>query len=174
MLIAGLAGAGAYQANPKFTQRIDQSMAALDLSYEGLNTASSMRMHLWRNALKVMENHPINGAGVRSYRYAYAQYAEAGDPYVNPDGTGMAYAHQLLLEVGSETGMIGVIGLVAFFAVFVRARPRFNVQDSLGWVAWLGAFALLFPVNSHTAIYSAFWSLLIGWVLAVGMSRQVG
>ena len=173
ILVAGLAGVGAYQTNPKFTQRIDQSMAVLDFSYEGLDKASSLRMHLWGNAWKVLENHPLNGAGVRSYRYAYAQYAEADDPYVNPDGTGMAYAHQLMLEVGSETGMIGLVGLLAFFVIFIRARWKLEPEDSLSWVAWLGAFVWLFPVNAHTAIYSAYWSLLLGWVLAVGMSRQM-
>jgi hypothetical protein len=173
ILVAGLAGVGAYQTNPKFSQRIDQSMAVLDFSYEGLDKASSLRMHLWRNALTVMENHPVNGAGVRSYRYAYAQYAEVDDPYVNPDGTGMAYAHQLMLEVGSETGTIGLVGILAFFVIFIRARWKLEPEDSLSWVAWLGAFVWLFPVNAHTAIYSAYWSLLLGWVLAVGMSRQM-
>lgn len=171
MLVAGLAGVGAYQINPKFSHRVDQSMAVLDFSYEGLNTASSLRMHLWRNALTVMENHPLNGAGVRSYRYAYAQYAEADDPYVNPDGTGMAYAHQLLLEVGSEAGMIGLVGLLAFFVIFIRARWKLKPEDSLSWVAWLGAFVWLFPVNAHTAIYSAYWSLLIWWLIAISSVR---
>lgn len=173
MLVAGLAGVGAYQTNPKFSQRIDQSMAVLDFSYEGLDRASSLRMHLWRNALTVMENHPFNGAGVRSYRYAYAQNAEVDDPYVNPDGTGMAYAHQLLLEVGSETGAIGLVGVLIFFVIFIRARWELKLEDSLSWAAWLGAFIWLFPVNAHTAIYSAYWSLLLGWVLAVGVSRQM-
>jgi O-antigen ligase len=171
ILVAGLAGVGAYQSNPKFTQRVDQSMAVLDFSYEGLNRASSLRMHLWRNALTVMENHPLNGAGVRSYRYAYARYAEPGDPNVNPDGTGMAYAHQLVLEVGSETGTIGLLGLLAFFVMFVRAGWRIKPEDPLGWVAWLGAFAWLFPLNTHTALYSAYWSLVIGWTMAVSLAK---
>ena len=169
-LIAVVAGVGAYQINAKFAQRADQSLAALDFSYEGLDTASSFRMHLWRNAWTVMENHPVNGAGVRSYRYAYAQYAEADDPYVNPDGTGMAYAHQLLLEVGSETGLIGLAGLLGFFLIFIRAGKDLP-GNPLAWVAWLGAFAWLFPVNTHTAIYSAYWSLLIGWLIAVSSAR---
>lgn len=171
ILVAGLAGFGVYQTNPKFSQRIDQSMAVLDFSYEGLDRASSLRMHLWRNALEVLENHPVNGAGVRSYRYAYAKYAEAGDPYVNPDGTGMAYAHQLVLEVGSETGTIGLVGLLSFFVVFVRAGWRIRPEDSLGWATWLGAFAWLFPLNTHTALYSAYWSLVIGWTLAVSLAK---
>jgi O-antigen ligase len=172
MLVTGLAGVGAYQVNPKFSQRIDQSMAVLDFSYEGLDRASSVRMHLWSNALTVMENHPFNGAGVRSYRYAYAQYAEVDDPYVNPDGTGMAYAHQLLLEVGSEAGVFGLAGLLAFFVLFIRAKWKLKLEDSISWLAWLGAFVWLFPLNAHTAIYSAYWSLLLWWLIAISFTRH--
>jgi O-antigen ligase len=171
--LIGVVGAvGAYHANPKFAQRVDQSMAALDFSYEGLDRAGSLRMRLWSNAITVLENHPINGAGVRSYRYAYAKYAEAGDPHVRSDGTGMIYAHQLVLEVGSEAGMFGLAGLLAFFVVFMRAGWRIRREDSLGWVAWLGAFAWLFPLNTHTALYSAYWSLVIGWLIAISFTRD--
>jgi O-antigen ligase len=169
-LAAVIAGAGAYQAYPKFAQRVDQSVAALDFSYESLDAASSFRMHLWSNAVTVLENHPINGAGVRSYRYAYAQYAEAGDPHVSPEGIGMFYAHQLLLEVGSEAGVIGLAGLLAFFVVFLRAGRGLS-DHPMAWVAWLGALAWLFPVNTHTALYSAYWSLPIGWLTAVAAAR---
>lgn len=167
VLITVLAGSGAYQANPKFAQRVDQSVGAFDGTYESLDNASSFRVHLWNNALTVLENHPINGAGVRSYRYAYAKYAEANDPYVSSDGTGMIYAHQLLLEVGSETGLIGVSGLIVFFVMLLRSG-RGLYASSLVWAAWLGAFTWLFPINTHTAIYSAYWSLTLGWLIAIG------
>ena len=165
-----LAGVGTYQVNPKFAQRVDQSMAALDFSYAGLNIASSQRMHLWNNAITVLENHPVNGAGVRSYRYAYTQYAEKNDPYISPDGTGMIYAHQLLLEVGTETGIIGLAGLLVFFVIFIRAGRGLSDRP-LAWAAWLGAFAWLFPINSHTALYSAYWSLVIWWLIAIASVR---
>lgn len=109
---------------------------------------------------------------MRSYRYAYAKYAEANDPYLSPDGTGMNYAHQLVLEVGSETGTIGLAGLLGFLVIFIRSGRGVS-NNPLAWAAWLGAFVWLFPVNTHTALYSSYWSLLIGWVVAVGVSRQM-
>lgn len=172
VLIAAVAGAGAYQTDSKFAQRVDQSIGALDFTYESLNQASSSRMHLWNNALTVLENHPINGAGVRSYRYAYAQYAEPDDPYLSPDGTGMIYAHQLVLEVGSETGAIGLAGLLGFLVIFIRSGRGVS-NNPLAWAAWLGAFAWLFPVNTHTALYSSYWSLLIGWVIAISSCSRI-
>ena len=171
VLVAVVAGVGAYQVNSKFAQRVDQSSAVLDGSYESLNNASSYRLHLWKNASTVLQNHPINGAGVRSYRYAYSQYADEGDPYVSVDGIGMFYAHQVLLEVGSETGIIGLAGLLVFFVVFIRAGRGIS-SHPLAWAAWLGAFAWLFPLNTHTALYSAYWSLLIGWLIAISSARH--
>ena len=78
----------------------------------------------------------------------------------------MNYAHQLLLEVGSETGSIGLAGLLVFFVIFIRAG-RGLTHHPLAWAAWLGAFAWLFRLNTHTALYSAYWSLLIGWMMAI-------
>lgn len=164
---------GAYQINPKFAERVDQSNAVQDLSYESLNNASSLRLHLWSNAISVFENHPINGAGVRSYRYAYVESAEVGDPYISADDTGMIYAHQLLLEVGSETGAIGLFGLIAFFVIYVRSVWHRGPDIPLAWAAWLGAFVWLFPINTHTALYSAYWSLLIWWLVAISSIKKL-
>jgi hypothetical protein len=86
-------------------------------------------------------------------------------------GAGQIYAHQLLLEVGSETGLIGLAGLLAFFVIFIHAGRNLS-PSPMAWAAWLGAFAWLFPVNTHTAIYSAYWSLLIGWLIAVSSARH--
>jgi hypothetical protein len=168
--VTAIAGMGAYQINPKFALRVDQSAAALDFSYAGLETASSERMHLWVNALTVLENYPLNGVGVRAYRYAYPQYAKPGDVFLSPDGTGAIYAHQLLLEVGSETGLIGLASLLIFFTIFIYVG-RGVCKNSLGWAAWAGACGWLFPINTHTAFYSAYWSLLIGWLVAVSVAR---
>ena len=170
VLIGGIAGTVAYQVNPKFAQRVNLSAAALDFSYAGLEKASSERMHLWTDAAMVLESHPINGAGVRAFRYAYPQFAKPGDIFISPDGTGAIYAHQLLLEVGSETGLIGLAGLLAFFVIFIRAGRGLS-RHPVAWAAWLGAFAWLFPVNTHTALYSAYWSLLTGWLIAVSSAR---
>ncbi len=161
----------AYQANPKLATRIDMSLAALDLTYEGLDKAGSRRMHLWSNAVAVLQNHPINGAGVRAYRYAYTRYAEPDDPYVGADGTGMIFAHQIVLEVGTETGMIGIVGLLLFLGLVVRAGRKLSFGSPLGFATWLGSFAWFFPLNTHTALYSADWSLLLGWMLAVAVSE---
>jgi hypothetical protein len=44
--------------------------------------------------------------------------------------------------------------------------------DPLTWAAWVGAFAWLFPLNTHTSFYSSYWALLLGWLIAVSLARD--
>lgn len=172
VIITVIATAVAYQSNAKFAQRLNRTATALEFSYDGLDAASSSRLLLWSKALQVFGHFPVNGAGARSFRYAYPLFANEGDPFISPDGTGPIYAHQVVLEVGSETGLIGLAGLLAFFVLFVRVGRELAYRP-LAWVAWVGAFAWLFPINTQTALYSAYWSLLIGWTIAIAMSRDL-
>lgn len=83
LAMAVVAGVGAYQVNPKVAQRVNLPVAALDFSYQSLNTVSSLRVQAWSNAANVLEHYPINGAGVRSFRYAYPKFAAKGDPFIS-------------------------------------------------------------------------------------------
>ena len=52
--------------------------------------------------------------GVRGFRYAYPNYAPANDHFVVSAeacgvGQGACHAHQLVLEVLTETGVIGLL-----------------------------------------------------------------
>jgi hypothetical protein len=54
--------------------------------------------------------------------------------------------------------------------IYLRAGKGLS-NSPLAWATWLGAFAWLFPINTHTALYSAYWSLLIGWLIAISSTR---
>lgn len=171
VLVAVLAGTAAYQVNPKFAAQVDKTLLAEHLTYEGLNNASSGRLQIWANAARAFLDHPLNGVGVRAYRHAYPLYAPAGDIFVGADGTGANYAHQVVFEVGSESGLFGLAGLLGFYALLFAASRRAYVDASrFAWPFMVGVIAWWFPLNAHTAIYSAYWSVLLGWLLAVGLA----
>ena len=171
VLVAVLAGSAAYQFNPKFAMQVDKTLLAEHLTYEGINNASSGRLQIWANATRAFLDHPVNGVGVRAYRHAYPLYAPEGDIFVGADGTGAIYAHQIVFEVGSESGLFGLVGLLGFYALLLAATRRAYADASrFAWPFMVGVLAWWFPFNAHTAIYSAYWSLLLGWVLAVGLA----
>ena len=153
--------------------RLDQTMLLFSGDEILIDRALSNRWTLWKVAAHMIEAHPVNGVGIRGFRFAYPDYAKPGDPMVNPDKitgkiTGAAYAHQIVLEVLSEAGIIGLLGLLIFYAALIRAWLRAEPgAKNLALPFALAALAWLFPLNTHTAFYSSQWSQLIWLLLAL-------
>lgn len=153
--------------------RLDQTLLLFSGDEASIDRALSNRWTLWKTSARMIEAHPVNGVGTRAFRFAYPDYAEPGDPMVNPDKTtgritGAAYAHQIVLEVLSEAGVIGLAGLAAFYVVLIRAWQRADARDkNRAFPFALAALAWLFPLNTHTAFYSSQWSQLVWLLLAL-------
>ncbi|MEM9529606.1 MAG: O-antigen ligase family protein [Pseudomonadota bacterium] len=179
LIVATVAGGSlfvGYQMSPTLAERLDRSLLLLEGDRESVDRALGGRLPIWRTAGRMAADHPINGVGARGFRYAYPEYADAADHWVNPDkGTGAAHAHQLLLEVLTETGVIGLVGLL--FALVLSFRFWQHLTPARKHTAYPFALALgvmLFPVNTHLAFYSTFWSLLCWWLVMVflGFARS--
>ena len=172
LLIAALGMAIVFQ-NQGARDRLDQTLLIFSGDEALIDKALSNRWSLWKTAARMIEAHPVNGVGVRAFRYAYTEYAGQCDSMVNPDIktrklTGAAYAHQIVLEVLSETGVIGLIGLLIFYAALIRVWLRADAEaKKLAFPFALAALAWLFPFNTHTAFYSSQWSQLIWLLLAL-------
>ena len=158
---------------PGAQARLGQTMLLFSGDEVLIDRALSNRWTLWKTAANMIEAHPLNGVGVRGFRFAYPEYAQPGDIMVNPDKktgqiTGAAYAHQIVLEVLSEAGIIGLIGLLIFYTALIRAWLRAEGRAKKVALPFaLAALAWLFPINTHTAFYSSQWSQLIWLLLAL-------
>jgi O-antigen ligase len=166
-------GAGvAWHTSERFQLRMERTLLALPGSGQSLDTALSGRLAIWHAAEGMFVAHPFNGVGVRGFRYAYPRYVPAGDHFLVAEpcgvGEGACHAHQLVLELLSETGGFGLLLWLAalaaawraWWSVGVAARARaFPVTLALG--------VMLFPLNTHLAFYSAWWGLLFAWLLGL-------
>jgi O-antigen ligase len=144
---------------------------------QGLDTALSGRMDIWNTALKMLAAHPVNGVGVRGFRYAYPQFARADDHFLTDEacgpGEGACHPHQIVLEVLDETGVIGLALWLAGAALAARMWRRAAPEAHLrAWPAGLALFVMLFPLNTHLAFYSAWWGLLFWWLLALWIAAS--
>lgn len=159
----------AWQTSPGFAARLQRSLLVLQGTHSAVDEASAGRLRIWHTALAMGAAHPLNGVGVRGFRYAYETYAEPGDFFVDPiTHEGASHAHQLLLELFSETGVLGVLAWLigAWFAI--RAWLRADVAARGRALApGLALIAMCFPLNTHLAFYSAWWGLLFWWLLAL-------
>lgn len=170
VLLAGLAvGWGAYQWSPEFAQRIERTVHLAQGDAEGVDHALAGRLNIWRASVDMIRSHPVNGVGVRGFRHVYADHAIDGD-WLLAEG-GAFHAHQLVLEVASETGAIGVLGWLAGLVILWRTVRRMPAAARGQARPLLLALAVMcFPLNTHYAFYSSWWGLFFWWLLALAVA----
>ncbi|HWS77768.1 MAG TPA: O-antigen ligase family protein [Thermomonas sp.] len=144
--------------SPPVAERLNRSTAVFVGNAEGVDHALSGRGRIWSAALCMAGEHPFNGVGARGFREAFpACDTEAGTRAAW--GTGPAlHAHQVVLEVLSETGGIGLLLWLAGAAMAWRAwRYADATARAHARPAMLALAVTVFPFNTHLAVYSTFW-----------------
>ena len=143
---------------PQVGERIERTARALAGDEGSVNSALSGRTRIWGAALCMAREHPVNGVGPRGFRKAFAGCDPTPD--VHPEwGIGPAlHAHQLVLEVLSETGIVGLLLWLAGAALAWRAWRYASVAArEAARPAMLALAVTVFPFNTHLAFYSTFW-----------------
>jgi O-antigen ligase len=147
-----------YAASPELRARFDRTEQVLLGQTQTTNHALSGRISIWRAALAMSADHPINGVGIRNFRLAYPHYALADDPFMTGGQQGAFHAHHWILEVLSETGGIGLLcwlfGLYAMWRAWRWSPPQ---AREYAFTPMIAIVAMLFPLNTHLAFYSTFW-----------------
>jgi O-antigen ligase len=166
-ILAGIVMLAGYLASPLFQERVEQSLQALEGTEAAVDFASSERLPIFRTSIEMFRAHPVNGVGVRAFEAAYPAYAAPDDIHLAKTGgkRGAYHAHNVILEVLADTGIIGLAGLLAAAVLswrYWRAMPPSRRQEAFPYA--LALVLVLFPVNSHFAIFGTYLSSLI-WIL---------
>jgi O-antigen ligase len=171
-VVIALAAGIAWKTSERFHTRMDLTLLALRGNSRSVDTALSGRLDIWHASAEMIAAHPINGVGVRGFRYAYPQYAPANDHFIVDescgDGEGACHPHQLLLEILTETGALGLLLWLAALVLAVRVWRRVGpTARALAFPVTVAVVVMLFPLNTHLAFYSAWWGLLFGWLIGL-------
>lgn len=172
VVVVVLACVLAWQFSPRFHDRAARTLQVFNGSEAGVNVALSGRLDIWRTAWDMTLAHPVNGVGVRDFRYAYPRFASAHDHFVVAEacgpGQGACHPHQWVLEVVTNTGLLG---LACWLAALVLAWRRWRQVGALAraraFPITLALGVMLFPLNTHLAFYSAWWGLVFWWLLGL-------
>lgn len=145
-------------ASTQVRERILLTTHVLTADEAGVDTALSGRAQIWSAAGCMIAEHPVNGVGARGFRQAYPD-CDASPESRPAWGQGPAlHAHQLVLEVLSETGIIGLLLWLAGAALAWRAwRYAAPQAKERARPAMLALAVTVFPFNTHLAFYSTFW-----------------
>ena len=166
-------GAGvAWKTSERFHTRLDLTLLALHGNTQAVDAALSGRLDIWHDSVRMIAAHPINGVGVRGFRYAYPQFAPPNDHFIIGEacgvGEGACHPHQLILEILTETGVLGLLLWLAAAAFAIRCWRRVGAAArAAAFPATVALGVMLFPLNTHLAFYSAWWGLLFAWLLGL-------
>ena len=166
-VLAVVALAISYFSSPLFQERINVTRALVTATEVGIDVSSMERIPIFTTALRMYREHPVNGVGVRAFPAAYMVYAEPDDIHIRKSGgkSGATHAHNVVLEVMSDTGTIGLLGLLAAIGFLIRHYRQTTPAEHRDAFPFALAIALiLIPINSHFAIYGTYTSSLI-WFL---------
>jgi O-antigen ligase len=144
--------------SPQLRERVLRTAHVAAADPEGVDLALSGRARIWGAALCMAREHPVNGVGARGFREAFD--ACDPEPGVAPAwGEGPAlHAHQIVLEILSETGALGLLLWLAGAALAWRAwRYADQAARRQARPAMLALAVTVFPFNTHLAFYSTFW-----------------
>ena len=164
---------------PQVHDRIERTRMAMAGDQSDVDEASAGRLRIWGAAVCMIRQHPVNGVGARDFRESFpACDPEPGVRAAWGDGPAL-HAHQLILEILSETGIIGLLLWIAGAALAWRAWRFASADDrARARPAMLALGVTLFPFNTHLAFYSAFWggvTLLLAALYAGSLlSRETG
>ena len=169
LVVAAVAAGVALHDSGAFDARVQRTLLVLHGTEQSVDAASAGRLRIWGTALRMSAAHPLTGVGVRGFRYAYPGFADHGDTFIDAQTDQGAYhAHQIVLEILSETGAIGLLlWIIGAFCAIRAWRRASAVARVRACAPALALVVMTFPLNTHLAFYSAWWGLLFWWLLAL-------
>ena len=123
--------------------RISKHLATIADFPEAPDAVSGGRIPVWKDTLHMIRRNLWTGVGMGSFESAYPQYQSFSTDLV------WNHAHNDYLEAAAETGLPGMILILAALGIFVqrvRARLKERAQAASGWLqagAALGCCGLL-------------------------------
>ena len=99
--------------------------------------SGSVRAIVWQESWDMLADHPVFGAGLAGYQPTLAPYHQA--KYIEV----FMYPHDIFLNFWSETGLIGLAGLIWLLIVFFRVAELLRRRLPDDWLpaALIGAMA---------------------------------
>ena len=148
--------------------RIQTTAGLFSTDYATIDKASAYRLTLWRTALAMIRDNWLTGIGPRGFRFVYTRYSDVNNRF---HYRGQTHPHQMVLEVLTETGVVGFAGLILFAYFFYRFIRKYRLGMAL-YPYWLAVLVAIFPLNTHMAFYGSYWSSLFWWLMVLAFAAS--
>ena len=114
-----------------------------------------MRIHVWASSFNIIKAQPIMGVGVGNFEYAYPLYRTPKEKAVTPRGTKYTQAHNQILQIWSEVGILGLLVFLGILfyafrksALFIETKKKQNAFNEIFLMAGTTAALVALLVQS--------------------------
>ncbi|MGV6851442.1 MAG: O-antigen ligase family protein [bacterium] len=153
----------AYQQKPQLKRFVQKTSSQIQ------SFASSDYGTIFNAGFDVWKKHPLTGTGIDSFTEQVGTLSIYGVP------TRPTHAHSTYLESLVETGLIGLVSLLAFIALLFKKLIH-NVMEQKDYLLGtfcVGSLLIIFsPVNTGTPITSNAYAALVWLVVAWAFARS--
>jgi O-antigen ligase len=168
-ILLGATLALVFQLSPSMQNRWHQSMQAKTLDYAAVNVASSGRLDIYIAAWRMGAAHPINGVGINSFDKTSHQYLPQNSTW--PKDLFPPHPHQVMLEIWSGAGIIGILGfMLAWLAMWRLWKQALPEQRKRALPVLMPLFVLWWPLNTHRGFYASELAILSLFFVALSIA----
>lgn len=144
---------------------IPQANQYLAKVFDRQDTSTDVRVVMWKGTLRLIEAHPVFGAGLGGFPTLYNTYRDAShvELFPNPD--------QLILTLWAEMGLFGLIVFLIIMGVWVRicvGLLKDHHRYSDGWMVGAAGIAALIAFFAHGMLDTPYFKndlAIIFWTL---------
>ncbi|HNA21666.1 MAG TPA: O-antigen ligase family protein, partial [Agitococcus sp.] len=141
------------------------------VDYQTLNIALSGRVDIYQAAWEIGKQHPINGVGVDSFDKVYLSYLPQNNMWQTMIVDAPPHPHQVMLEIWSGAGSIGIIGfLLAWLVMWRLWKQALPEQRKLALPVLMPLFVLWWPLNTHRGFYPSELAILTLFFVALSIA----
>lgn len=147
----------AFTSNQAYMARFESTF---NISTDGSNLG---RIYVWEADKKMIMDHPIIGVGPGLWGKKYAEQYQLKQETQN-----LGHSHNNLLQIASESGILGLIGFLGFsvFVIckslihYVRSRNPYDLSILVGFISYLFLFGSVDYTWGNSSGIRIFWIVM--------------
>jgi len=141
--------------SPTVKQRLALFAEVKTFDFETADRLLSYRVGIWETAMNMVIRHPVTGVGAGVFDKAYHHYTTRPDHYFAAEKARPYHAHQPYVAMVAETGITGLVALVASISMgFVWYWRSGTDRRRHAWPFAAGLAVYVFPLNSQPPLFN--------------------
>ena len=158
VLLVAVVGIGyAFSSNQAYVARFESTF---NISTDGSNLG---RIYVWEADKQMIMDHPVTGVGPGLWGKKYAEQYQLKEETQN-----LGHSHNNLLQIASESGILGLIGFLGFsFFIFckslihyVKSRNPYDLSIMFGFISYLFLFGSIDYTWGNSSGIRIFWIVM--------------